>query len=119
MFFFKSPKSDAMSPADAISGARDGSVVVIDVREHGEVAKTGKAKGALHMPLMRLPHMADPSHPDYNDVLKSKARIALYCASGGRSSAAAKTLRRLGYRDVHNIGGLNHWVQAGGEIEAV
>jgi hypothetical protein len=26
------------------------------------------------------------------------------------------TLRRLGYREVHNLGGLGHWQAAGGKI---
>ena len=45
------------------------------------------------------------------------ARIAVYCASGGRSHGAVQMLRKLGYDDVHNIGGLSHWAQAGGAIE--
>ena len=118
MFFFRQPKADTLSPAEAVSGARDGSVVVIDVREQGEVTQSGKAKGALHMPLMRLQQTADPHHPNYIGNLKPETRIAVYCASGGRSCAATKTLRRLGYNDVHNIGGLGHWVRAGGAIEA-
>ncbi len=28
-------------------------------------------------------------------------------------------LKQLGYTDVHNIGGLGHWVQAGGAVEKV
>ena len=59
MFFFRQKQAPGMSPAEAIEGARDGSVTVIDVREHGEVAMSGKAKGALHIPLMRLRDMAD------------------------------------------------------------
>jgi len=43
--------------------------------------------------------------------------VALYCASGARSAMAAKTLRRFGHGDVHNIGGLAHWQRAGGQIE--
>ena len=117
MFFFRQKQAPGMSPAEAIEGARDGSVTVIDVREHGEVAMSGKAKGALHIPLMRLRDMADPRHPDFHPDLNSTSRIAIYCASGGRSGAAANTLRQLGYEDVHNIGGFGHWVKAGGAVE--
>jgi len=117
MFGFGRKKT--LSPKDAVEGARDGVITVIDVREQGEVAKSGKAAGALHIPLTRLRDMADPRHPDFHARLDEKAQIALYCASGARSSSAARTLRQLGYEDVHNIGGLGHWVQAGGAIEAV
>jgi rhodanese-related sulfurtransferase len=91
--------------------------LVIDVREHGEVTMSGKAKGAVHIPLMMLQFRADPAHPDFEPLLDRDARIGVYCASGGRSASAKTILERLGYSDVHNIGGLGHWVQAGGALE--
>ena len=118
MFFFGKTRNSGLSPQDAVQGAQEGSVLVIDVREHGEVAMSGKAAGSLHIPMTRLRDMADPRHPDFHSDLKSETRIALYCASGARSSSAARMLRQLGYDDVHNIGGLGHWVNAGGQIEA-
>ena len=118
MFFFRQPESTpGISVSEAVDGATDGAVMVVDVREHAEIVISGKAKGALHVPLSRLQDIADPRHPDYNPALKSEATIAVYCASGGRSGHAQSALRQMGYTDVHNIGGLNHWVQAGGAIE--
>lgn len=119
MFMFGFSRGGGLSPQDAVQGAQDGSVTVIDVREHGEVASSGKAKGALHIPMVRLRDMADPRHPDYEDALKPGGKIAVYCATGARSFSAARLLKQLGYEDVHNIGGLGHWVQAGGGIEAL
>ena len=118
MFMFGFSRGGGLSPQDAVRGAQDGSVTVIDVREHNEVASSGKAKGALHIPMVRLRDMADPRHPDYHDALDPGKKIALYCASGARSFSAARMLKQMGYEDVHNIGGLGHWVQAGGGIEA-
>lgn len=117
MFFFGKGRNSGLSPQDAVQGAQDGTVLVIDVRDHNEVAQSGKAAGSLHIPLMRLRDMADPRHPDFHSDLKGKTRIALYCASGARSFSAARMLRKLGYDDVHNIGGLGHWVRAGGQLE--
>ncbi len=117
MMFFGRARAAGMSPSEAIEGAEQGKVTVIDVREHGEVAATGKARGALHIPLMRLPHMADPRHPDFHEALKTGGSIAVYCATGARSSSAQSLLKQMGYGDVHNIGGLGHWVQAGGKLE--
>ena len=114
-FSFKSK----LSPQEAVQGVRDGSITVIDVREHGEVKMSGKASGALHIPLVRLRDMADPRHPDFVKKLDPETKIAVYCASGARSFSAARMLRQLGYDDVHNIGGLGQWVQAGGALEAV
>lgn len=108
-----------LSPQDAVKGAENGAITVIDVREHDEVAASGKATGALHIPLIRLRDIADPRHPEFDNNLNTQAKIAVYCASGARSMSATRTLRQLGYDDVHNIGGLGHWVQAGGALEAV
>lgn len=119
MMFFRQSRKPGMSPQEAVAGAQAGEVIVIDVREHGEVAMSGKAQGALHIPLMRLRDMADPRHPDFCGKLTPEAKIACYCASGGRSGQATMILEQLGYTDVHNIGGLGHWAQAGGAIERV
>ena len=118
MFFMRKPRpAPGMSPQEAVEAAREGRVTLIDVREAGEVAMTGKARGALHIPLMRLRDMADPRHPDFHPDLESAGRIAVYCATGARSYQAQMLLQQLGYEEVHNIGGLGHWVQAGGELE--
>ena len=112
-------RKNKLSPKDAVQGAQDGSVTVIDIREHGEVAASGKAAGALHIPMMRLRDMADPRHPDFNKTLSTDGRIALYCATGARSFSAARMMRKLGYGDVHNIGRLAAWIRAGGGVEAL
>ena len=116
MFSFLSrPAPTGPSAADFVN-APDGTIV-IDVRETGEVTMSGMAEGAVHIPLMMLQFRADPAHPDYEPLLDRDARIGVYCASGGRSASAKSILERLGYKDVHNIGGLGHWVQAGGALE--
>lgn len=117
MLFFRREKTAGMSPKEAVEGAQAGDITIVDVRETGEVQMSGKAQGAVHIPLIRLRDMADPRHPDYCADLKQDAKIAVYCASGARSNMAANALRKMGYSDVYNIGGFGHWVQAGGQIE--
>ncbi len=118
MFKFGLGRKSGLTPEDAVQGVKDGSVTVIDVRDISELAQSGKAAGALHIPMIRLRDMADPRHPDFHRDLKQDGRIAVYCATGARSFSAARMLRQLGYGDVHNIGGLGHWVRAGGGTEA-
>jgi len=43
--------------------------------------------------------------------------VIVYCASGGRSALAGKTLKELGYDKVFNVGGFKDWVEAGGAVE--
>ncbi|MCK0138560.1 rhodanese-like domain-containing protein [Aliiroseovarius sp. F47248L] len=106
-----------MDPREAVTKARAGEITVIDVRDHGEVQMTGKAKGAVVVPLTVMPFQCDPKGPDFNAAIDPTKPIALYCASGARSAQGAQVLKRLGYDKVFNIGGLEHWNRAGGEIE--
>ena len=117
MFGFKRPApSPALPVPDVARRVAAGEMLLIDVRDHGEVAQTGMAKGALHIPLMRLPMMADPRHPDFDARLAGGKPIAVYCASGARSGMAVQVLQKLGYGAAHNLGGLSHWVAGGGAV---
>ncbi len=93
---------------DAIAKAAAGDIIVIDVREAAEIAASGKAKGALHIPLSMVPLQAEAK------IAKGKP-VAVYCAVGGRAGMATQALVRLGY-DAHNIGGFGDWAAAGGPV---
>lgn len=113
MFGFKR-NSNAVSLADIVDQVARDEITLIDVRDHSEVSMSGKAEGALHIPLMRLSMVADPRHPDFDKSLCMTKPIALYCASGARSGMAANILKSIGYENVHNIGGFSNWRAAGG-----
>ncbi|WP_298494226.1 rhodanese-like domain-containing protein [uncultured Maritimibacter sp.] len=104
-----------VSPQEAVAKAAAGEITVVDVRDAGELAASGKAKGAVHIPLAVIRMQGDPKSPDFNPALSLDKPVAVYCASGGRSSMAAQVLAGYGF-DVTNIGGLGHWQMAGGEI---
>ena len=110
-------KPAARGPVTWVQDVAEGRTMLIDVRNHNEVQQTGKARGAVHIPLGSLPALADPEHPDCPDGLTVDTQIAVYCASGMRSGMAAQQLMALGYTRVENIGGLNDWLLAGGDIE--
>jgi len=57
--FLKALKRSDAKPFLARIAAGD--MVLIDLREEGELAATGSAQGALHLPLGRLAQAADPS----------------------------------------------------------
>lgn len=121
MFNFANIRTAFGAPAapgiNIVDEAAEGRITLIDVRGHDEVAQSGKAKGAIHIPLMMLQYHADPRHPEFNGELSADRPIGVYCASGARSSMAAQVLRQLGYSDVTNVGGLGDWMRAGGELE--
>lgn len=105
-----------LSPQEAVQMARDGAITVVDVRDHNEVSMTGKAEGAVHIPLAVIRMQADPRSPDFHPDLDTSKPVAVYCASGARSSMAAQVFRQMGFDEVHNIGGLGHWQMAGGSV---
>jgi rhodanese-related sulfurtransferase len=108
---------DTLSTDDArqLVGRED--VLFVDVREAAEVAK-GKIPGAIHAPRSFLEFYADPSSPYHKPELASGKRLVVYCASGGRSALAAKTLKDVGVENAANmLGGFNGWQQTGGPVE--
>lgn len=79
----------------------EGGALLVDVRTPGEFA-SGHLPGARNVPLDRLEAQAkDLGSPD--------RAIVVYCRSGGRSAAAASTLKRMGFHAVHDLGGLHRW----------
>ena len=103
---------------EAIRLAGDPNVVLVDIRETVKRQKSGTAKGAVHVPRGFLEFHADPESPMHIPALGNGKRILLFCASGGRSALAAKTLKEMGLPNVAHIkGGFNAWKQAGGPTE--
>lgn len=85
-----------VSPADA-RGWLDKGALVIDVRSEGEYAQR-HLPGAINIPLDRLGDEIGRHAPD-------KAQpLMLHCRSGGRSAVGQKTLEKLGYQHVFNLG---------------
>ncbi len=92
-------------------------VLIVDVRDDGEVAASGKVKGAVHVTRGMLEFRADETTPYHNEAFSKEKTVILYCASGGRSALGGKALLDLGYTDVRNLGGFPAWVEAGGDVD--
>lgn len=87
-----------------IMGARDGSVLLVDVREAAEW-QTGHIEGAVNIPLSQLRQSQALSAE-----LTSGARVILYCHSGARSEVAGEILMERGLRTIaHLSGGISAW----------
>jgi rhodanese-related sulfurtransferase len=92
-------------------------VVVIDVRDASEVQPGGKLRGARHIPRGMLEFRADAASAYHDPVLQKDRRLVVYCASGGRSALAARTLLDMGFTSVYNAGGFDELAAAGIETE--
>jgi rhodanese-related sulfurtransferase len=91
--------------------------LLVDVRDGTEVAATGKAAGAIHIPRGSLEFKADPESPGFDKNFSKDKAIILHCASGGRAALAGKLLKDFGYDKVYNLGGFKDWVEAGGKVD--
>lgn len=81
---------------------QDKTIKLIDVRTKEEF-KDGHVKNSVNIPLNTLPQR-------YVSTLPNKeAKIFVICYSGARASDATDFLKRAGYTDVHNIGGVASW----------
>lgn len=90
---------------------KEESGVIIDVRTKGEY-NNGHLK--------KTDYNFDMSSSDFEqkiDKLDKDKHYFLYCRSGARSGRATQMMKRKGYENVYNIGGLQHLVNAGFEKE--
>ena len=101
--------------ASALDLLEDPEVVFVDVREDGELARTGWIPDAVHAPMSLLPRLLDPGDALHEPVLVSGKRLLIYCASGVRSVSVAETLAGVGIPHLaHLAGGIKAWLVAGG-----
>jgi rhodanese-related sulfurtransferase len=109
-----------LSPQQLKAEMDAGSVVVVDIRDFRELYHKGKLPGAVHAPRGMLEFWVDPASEYHRDVFDPERRYVLYCAGGGRSALAAKTMKDMGYPDVaHLEPGFAGWEAAGFEVEDV
>ena len=109
---------ETVSIEDAKTLVNSEDVLFVDVRETQEVQNTGGIPGHVHVPRGLLEFLVDPESPMHKPELSSGKRLVVYCASGGRSALAAKTLQDMGVENVcHIAGGFTAWIEAGGTIK--
>jgi rhodanese-related sulfurtransferase len=107
-----------LTPAQAAEKIKSGNVTVVDVRDPNEVWQSGKLKGAAAVSRGLLEFKADPESPGHDKAFRKDQPVLLYCASGGRSALAGKTLQDMGFGEVYNIGGFKELADAGIETES-
>jgi rhodanese-related sulfurtransferase len=106
-----------ISPQEAAGLVGKENVLVVDVRDAPELQSGGKVRGAVHVSRGMLEFRADPDSPSHDKAFSRDKTVLVYCASGGRSALAGKTLQSLGYKDVRNLGSFKGWVESGGAVE--
>ena len=79
---------------------------LIDIREKGELDKTGRIENSNHIPRGMLEFWLDPDGPYFKSgKIDMNNAIVLFCAGGLRSALAAKSLKEMGFEKVSHIDG--------------
>ena len=106
-----------ISAEEAIAKHAEGKATFIDVRDSGDIAKSGTIKGAHRIPRGFMEFAASEDMPFHNPVLNKDAELCLVCGAGGQAALAGKTLMDMGFKNVINVGGIGDWKNAGGPTE--
>lgn len=89
---------------------REAGAQVVDVRESVEWRR-GHIPGALHIPVQAIGRRGPAE-------LDADRAVVLMCASGQRSTVAARTLTTVGFAKVYDVhGGMIAWRRKGLPIE--
>jgi rhodanese-related sulfurtransferase len=95
-----------ITPEEALKLSMEGNCNLIDIREKGELDKTGRVENSNHIPRGMLEFWLDPNGPYFKSgKLDMSKDLVLFCAGGLRSALAAKSLKEMGFENVSHIDG--------------
>lgn len=86
--------------------ASDDVFVLMDVREHTELAIANLGEGVEHVPMSEIAALREDALPESVD--DKSTEIVVFCHHGGRSAQICAWLRQQGWENVLNMdGGIN------------
>ncbi len=108
-----------ISPEEAMKLNSENKCNLIDIRDGVELQKLGAIENSFHIPRGLLEFSIHPeSAYVQNNQMDLNKETVLFCAAGGRSALAAKTLKEMGFKNVSHVeGGFGLMVQKGFKIK--
>ena len=95
-----------ISPAEALKLSNENKCNLIDIRDAVELQREGRIKNSFHISRGLLEFAVHPDSPyAQKEKLDPNKELVLFCAAGGRSALAAKTLKEMGFEKVSHIEG--------------
>ena len=95
-----------ISAHEALKLFNEDKCTLIDIREKGELDKTGRIENSNHIPRGMLEFWLDPEGPYFkSEKIDMNKEMVLFCAGGLRSALAAKSLKEMGFEKVSHIDG--------------
>ena len=95
-----------ITPDEALKLSNEDKCNLIDIREKGELDKTGRVENSKHIPRGMLEFWLDPEGSYFKSgKIDMNKEMVLFCAGGLRSALAAKSLKEMGFEKVSHIDG--------------
>tara|TARA_B100002051_G_scaffold16820_1_gene13484 strand:+ start:36 stop:422 length:387 start_codon:yes stop_codon:yes gene_type:complete len=95
-----------ITPEEALKLSNENKSILIDIRDSKELEKEGKVENSFNISRGLLEFYI---HPESAYVEREKIdlnkELVLFCAAGGRSALAAKTLQEMGFKNVSHVEG--------------
>ena len=108
-----------ISPDEALKKVENNECNLIDIRDVIELQNEGSIENSINVPRGLLEFYIHPESPLVEkEKLDLNKEIVLFCAAGGRSALAAKTLKEMGFDKVSHVqGGFFSMKNSGFKIE--
>ena len=108
-----------ITPEEAMKLNSENKCNLIDIRDGIELERLGAIENSFHIPRGLLEFSIHPeSAYVQNNQMDLNKEAVLFCAAGGRSALAAKTLKEMGFKNVSHVeGGFGLMVQKGFKIK--
>ena len=109
-----------ISPEEALKLLNENKCNLIDIRDTAELQRLGSIEKSFHISRGLLEFSIHPESAFVqNNQIDLNKKTVLFCAAGGRSALAAKTLMEMGFKNVSHIeGGFGLMVQKGFKIKS-
>ena len=95
-----------ISPEEALKLNSEDKCNLVDIRDEVELQKLGRIENSLHIPRGLLEFSIHPESAFVqNNQIDLNKETVLFCAAGGRSALASKTLQEMGFKNISHIEG--------------
>ena len=107
-----------ITPEEAMKLDSENKCNLIDIRDEVELQKLGTIKNSFHIPrgLLEFSIHPESAYVQNNNIDLNK-ELVLFCAAGGRSALAVKTLKEMGFKNVSHVeGGFGNMSNSGFKV---
>ena len=95
-----------ITPEEAMKLDSENKCNLIDIRDAVELQREGRVENSFHISRGLLEFSIHPeSAYSQREKLDPNKEMVLFCAAGGRSALAAKTLKEMGFINVSHVDG--------------